>query len=447
MANYLPNTPEEVKQMLATIGVPDIEELFREIPASMRLNRPLDLPEGLSEAETAQKLQDLSEQNFGADELSCFIGAGIYDHRIPLVLNHLLLRGDFFTAYTPYQAEIAQGTLQAIYEYQSLMCELTGMDIANASMYEGATAFAEAANMALVHTNRKKLVVLETVHPEYRAVTEGLVRHLGVDVVTLQVEDGVIDATRVAEAVDGNTAAVMLQYPNFFGCLEDVAAICAIAKKAGALSIVSTYPVALGILTPPGEFGADIVTGEGQSLGIPMGFGGPSLGFMAVRDPLMRKIPGRISGCTLDNRGQRGFVLTLQAREQHIRREKASSNICSNQALMALNATIYMALLGREGMREVASHSMQKAHHLKKELSKLTGVQIPFSAPFFNEFVIQVPNAAKVLKKLESEGILGGFLLETFYPRFKNHILVAVTEKRTIEEMDLYKHLLGGLSA
>ncbi|MFZ2960107.1 MAG: aminomethyl-transferring glycine dehydrogenase subunit GcvPA [Candidatus Ozemobacteraceae bacterium] len=447
MGSYLPNTPEEIKQMLAAIGVPSIEELFSEIPAALRLNRPLNLPEGVSEAEAVQKLSDLSEQNVATDELACFIGAGIYDHRIPLVLNHLLLRGDFFTAYTPYQAEIAQGTLQAIYEYQSLMCELTGMDIANASMYEGATAFAEAANIALNNTNRKKLVVLESVHPEYRAVMNGLVKHLGVNVVTIPVEDGVTDMAKIVDAIDGDTAGVLLQYPNFFGCIEDVAGICAAAKKAGALSVVSTYPVALGVLTPPGQFGADIVTGEGQSLGIPMSFGGPSLGFMAVREPLMRKIPGRISGCTSDNRGQRGFVLTLQAREQHIRREKASSNICSNQALMALNATMYLAILGRDGLREVASHSLQKAHYLKKELSKVAGVQMPFSAPFFNEFVIQVPNARKVLRKLEGEGILGGLLLETFYPRFKDHILIAVTEKRTSQEMDMYKHLLGGLNA
>lgn len=447
MGSYTPHTPEDVRQMLDAIGIGKIEDLFAEIPPQLRLQRPLNLPHGLSEAETVQKLKDLAEQNIATDELACFIGAGIYDHRVPCVINHLLLRGDFFTAYTPYQAEIAQGTLQVIYEYQSLMCELTGMDLANASMYEGATALGEAAHMSIHHTGRRKLVILDSVHPEYRHVTAGMMKNLGTEIVIVPTEDGLVDMNRLAEIIDDKTASVLIQYPNFFGGIDDIEAISGLAKKVGALTVVSAYPIALGMLRPPGEMGADIVTGEGQSLGIGMSFGGPSLGFMAVKEPLMRKIPGRISGCTNDNRGQRGFVLTLQAREQHIRREKATSNICSNQALMALNATIYLALLGRDGLREVASHSLQKAHYFKKELGKAGSVEMPFSAPFFNEFVIKVPNSKKILKKLENEGILGGFPLETFYPRLKDHVLVAVTEKRSVLEMDMYKQLLGGTNA
>ncbi|MBF0547781.1 MAG: aminomethyl-transferring glycine dehydrogenase subunit GcvPA [Candidatus Riflebacteria bacterium] len=445
MSSYIPHTQDEIRAMLDFIGVKTVEDLFSEIPQSVRLNSPINLPEGISEVETVRKIRDLASQNLSTDELVCFLGGGIYDHHIPRAIDHILLRGDFYTAYTPYQPEISQGTLQAIYEYQSLICELTGMDLANASMYEGATATAEAANIALLHTGRKKIIISDSVHPEYRQVTSGLVKNLGIQVVGIPLEDGMTDLAKLKELIDDNTAAVIVQYPNFFGCLEEIDKISAIAKNAGALSIVSTYPIALGLLTPPGNLGADIVIGEGQSLGIPMSFGGPSLGFMAVKEPLLRKIPGRISGCTLDNRGQRGFVLTLQAREQHIRREKATSNICSNQALMALNATIYMSLLGREGIREVASHSLQKAHYLKRELAKLPKLHFPFTASFFNEFAVQIPNAKNVLKKLEKKGILGGIPLENFYPKFKDMVLIAVTEKRTAEEIHMLKELIGGL--
>ncbi|MBF0405740.1 MAG: aminomethyl-transferring glycine dehydrogenase subunit GcvPA [Candidatus Riflebacteria bacterium] len=445
MSSYIPHTVDEIRAMLDFIGVKTPEELFSEIPQNVRQNGPINLPAGLSEVETAQKLNDLANQNLSVSEMICFLGGGVYDHHIPRAIDHLLLRGDLYTAYTPYQPEISQGTLQAIYEYQSLICHLTGMDLANASMYEGATAAAEAANIALLHTGRKKIVISEGIHPEYLSVTRGLVKNLGVEVVTIPLEDGITDLSRLQKIVDQNTAAVIVQYPNFFGCLEELEKISSIAKASGALTIVSTYPIALGLLTPPGQLGADIVTGEGQSLGISMSMGGPSLGFMAVKEPLMRKIPGRISGCTLDNRGQRGFVLTLQAREQHIRREKATSNICSNQALMALNATIYMSLLGREGMRDVASQCLQKAHYLKKELAKLPHVSFPFTAPFFNEFAIRVPGAKNLLKKLEKEGILGGIPLENFYPQCKDMILIAVTEKRTAEELQMLKERIGGL--
>ncbi|HNW37192.1 MAG TPA: aminomethyl-transferring glycine dehydrogenase subunit GcvPA, partial [Candidatus Ozemobacteraceae bacterium] len=341
----------------------------------------------------------------------------------------MLLRGDFFTAYTPYQAEISQGTLQAIYEYQSLICGLTGMDVSNASMYEAGTALVEALNMAKAQTGRTRVVIPETVHPEYRRVAKTINTQMGIEIVTVPVEDGSTDMVKLAEVVNDSTAAVVAGYPNFFGSVEDLQALAKIAHDVGALFVVTADPISLGLLTAPGDLGADIVCGEGQSLGIPMSFGGPSLGFMACKDALLRKIPGRITGATVDKANRRGFVLTLQAREQHIRREKAGSNICSNQALMALNATIYMSLLGSAGIREVANQGFQKAHHLKKELAaRVPAVSFPFAAPFMNEFVIKVPNAKKVVTKMARNGVLGGVLLDRWYPALKDHMLVAVTE-------------------
>ncbi len=445
MANYISNTPGEVKEMLSAIGAASTDDLFREIPEPLRLVRPLNLPPGMSEPEVRNKLSDLAGRNMTVEECTCFLGGGAYDHHIPTVINHILLRGDFFTAYTPYQAEISQGTLQSIYEYQSLICGLTGMDVSNASMYEGGTALAEAIHMAMLQTGRTGVVMADTVHPEYRKVVSSLINSLGAEVSSLPVEDGVADLSRAGDSIKSDTAALVVQYPNFFGGIEDLEVLSGLAKVAGAMLIVSTNPIALGLLTPPGEMGADIVTGEGQSLGIPLGFGGPYLGFIATREPLLRKIPGRIAGATVDKNGKRGFVLTLQAREQHIRREKAGSNICSNQALMALNAAIHLCLLGREGLREVASQCFQKAHYLKKEFSKNPGILFPYSAPFFHEFVIQIPRARKTLDKLLSKGILGGLPLEDWYPGLKDYVLVSVTEKRTKPEMDTYAELLGGM--
>jgi glycine dehydrogenase subunit 1 len=444
MTSYCPHTPDEIKQMLETIGVRKMEDLFSEIPEPCRPKGPIALPDGISESEIIEKVSDLADRNRSSDELICFLGGGAYDHFIPAAIKHLLLRGEFFTAYTPYQPEVSQGTLQAIFEFQSLICELTGMDVANASMYEGATALAEAGNMAVNHTGRKKLVVPMTVHPQYRDVIRRYSRNLDVLMVEIPFEDGVTDLNRLQEAMDDKTAAVFVSYPNFFGGLEDVELISQMAKKAGALTIVSAYPIALGMLTSPGCLGVDIVTGEGQSLGIPLGFGGPYLGFMAARNHVLRKLPGRISGKTVDKKGREGYVLTLQAREQHIRREKATSNICTNQALMALNATIFLSLLGDGGLREMASQSFQKAHYLKKEMERVADASFPFATPFFNEFVIRVPGAKKRLKALQKEGILGGILLEEFYPVLKDAILVAVTEKRNRHELDLLVHLLGG---
>jgi glycine dehydrogenase subunit 1 len=445
MANYIPNTPEEVQEMLKAIGVKTIEDLFAEIPPELRLQRDLDIPAGISELEMTRKLKNIARENTTVDDAVCFLGGGAYDHIVPAVIDHLLLRGDFFTAYTPYQAEVSQGTLQAIYEFQSLISSLTGMDQANASMYEGASATAEAINMATSKTRKQRILVMQTLHPEYRRVIDSLCRALGTEVVTVPYEDGVADLDKVEELINDKTAAIVVQYPNFFGCIEDVERISQIAKDHKAFTIAVANPIALGLIEAPGNLGADIVAGEGQPLGIPLSFGGPYLGYLAASKKLLRKMPGRIAGKTTDVDGKTGYVLTLQAREQHIRREKASSNICSNQALMALNATIYMSLMGRDGIKEVATQSFQKAHYLKKLLADIKGIEFPFTGSFVNEFVYKMPNARKNIGKMAKQGIFAGILLDKYFSGLKDHVLVAVTEKRTREEIDRYAQILGGL--
>lgn len=446
MTTYIPTTPDELQEMLGAIGVRTMEDLFAEIPPELRLQGELNIPEGMTEPEMARKVTRLAEANQTVDQKVCFLGGGAYDHYIPSVINHLLLRGDFFTAYTPYQPEVSQGTLQCIYEYQSLICALTGMDQSNASLYEGATALVEAINMSAAHTRRNKVVVLQTVNPEYRRVAQSLSGPLGIEFVNVAFEDGAIDPARIQEVMSDKIAAVVMQYPNFFGCIEDIERISEIAHNAGALSIVSANPIALGLIEAPGNLGADIVTGEGQPLGIPLSYGGPYLGFLAAKKALLRRMPGRIAGRTVDVDGRPGFVLTLQAREQHIRREKASSNICSNQALMALNATIYMSLMGRDGIKEVASQSFQKAHYMKHELAKIAGVSFPFTGSFFHEIVVKIPNARKVLAKMSKNGIFAGIPLDNWFSNLKDHVLIAVTEKRSKDEIDHYCNMLGGLT-
>lgn len=444
MATYIPTTPDELQEMLGAIGVKTIDDLFAEIPPELRLQGELNLPAGMSESEMARKVTRLAETNETVDKNVCFLGGGAYDHIIPAVIDHLLLRGDFFTAYTPYQPEVSQGTLQCIYEYQSLICGLTGMDQSNASLYEGATANVEAINMATAHTSRNKILVLQTVNPEYRRVISTLNGALGVEILTVPFEDGAVDPARVQELMSDKIAAVVMQYPNFFGSIEDIERISEIAHAAGALSIVCANPIALGLIEAPGKLGADIVTGEGQPLGIPLSYGGPYLGFLAAKKALLRRMPGRIVGRTKDIDGKIGFVLTLQAREQHIRREKASSNICSNQALMALNATIYMSLMGSDGIREVAQQSFQKAHYMKRELAKVSGISFPFTGSFFHEMVVKIPNARKVVAKMAKKGIFAGIPLDTWFTSLKDCVLIAVTEKRSKDEIDNYCNMLGG---
>ncbi|MDA8234781.1 MAG: aminomethyl-transferring glycine dehydrogenase subunit GcvPA [Clostridia bacterium] len=433
--NFLPHTEEDRREMLKTIGVASMEELFADIPPEVRLQRPLDIPGPLSELELTRHLEDLSQKNGNLNDYVSFLGAGSYDHFIPRAVNHMLQRSEFYTAYTPYQPEISQGVLTAIFEYQTMICELTGMDAANASMYDGATAMAEAVLMACESQRRKKIVVSSTVHPAYRAVLKTYCHGQQIEVAEAPYTNGITDLEALSELVDDQTTGVIVQQPNFFGALEKVKEMGEIAHKKGGLYITVVDPISLAILKEPADYGADIVVGEGQSLGISTSFGGPYLGFFACNGKLVRKMPGRVVGQTVDTRGQRAFVLTLQTREQHIRREKATSNICSNEALCALAATMYLTLLGKKGLVEVAKLCLQKSHFLKEQL-KASGFNPAFEAPFFKEFVVKTPHPVQEINQvLLKDKIIGGLDLARFYPELKNHMLLCVTEKRTRAEM------------
>jgi glycine dehydrogenase subunit 1 len=434
---YLPMTEQDKREMLDVIGINSIDELFSDIPEAVRFKGRLNISEALSEPELVSYFQGLARKNVNFSTHVNFLGAGVYQHYIPSVVNHMLLRGEFFTAYTPYQPEISQGELQAIFEYQTMVCELTGMEVANSSMYDGATSLAEAAMMAAGHTGRKKVITSRAVHPEARKVLDTYAYGQGV---ALQeagfTTEGVTDTAALEAVVDEETAAVIIQYPNFLGNVEDLAVIEKIVHAKGALLIVSSNPLALGILEAPGKLGADIVVGDMQPFGIPASFGGPHCGYFATSSKLMRKMPGRIVGQTKDEEGKRGFVLTLQAREQHIRREKATSNICSNQALLALAAAITLSSLGKQGVQEMAMMNLQKAHYAKQAL-QAKGISATFTAPFFNEFAIKVGKPiADVNKKLLEKGFIGGYDLGLDYPELAGHMLIAVTELRTKQEID-----------
>ncbi|MCP1357067.1 aminomethyl-transferring glycine dehydrogenase subunit GcvPA [Aneurinibacillus migulanus] len=434
---YLPMTIEDKEDMLSFLGIEDVNELFSDIPEEIRLKGKLNIPEALSEPETVRHFNRLAGKNVNSMEYAYFLGAGIYDHYIPSTVNHVISRSEFYTAYTPYQPEISQGELQAIFEFQTMICELTGMEVANSSMYDGPTALAEAANLAVGGAKGKKVVISRAVHPEARAILQVNAKGQNYEVVEIDVKNGKTDLQALEEAVDESVAAVIVQYPNFFGTIEDVAAIEEIAHKHKGLLVVSSNPLALGVLQPPGAFGADIVVGDAQPFGIPMQFGGPSCGYFAVREKLMRKIPGRIVGQTVDQEGRRGFVLTLQAREQHIRREKATSNICSNQALNALAASVAMSALGKQGVQEVAWLNVQKSQYAKNQITALDRYEIAFDVPVFNEFVIKVPGSvADINRKLLEQKIVGGYDLGRDYPELAGHMLLAVTEMRTKEEID-----------
>ncbi|KKM08912.1 glycine dehydrogenase [Clostridiales bacterium PH28_bin88] len=434
---YIPNTEQDREEMLRAIGIPGIEDLFADIPTSVRLNRPLDLPGPMPEMELAQHMRDLAGMNGDLDGYVSFLGAGAYDHYIPKIIDQMLLRSEFYTAYTPYQPEISQGTLQAIFEYQSLICELTGMDVANASMYDGASALAEAVLMAGDFTRKNKVLISRAVHPEYRETVLTYARGKGMEVAEIPLDDGVTSLKDLESMLDDRVAAVVIQQPNFFGCLEPAAEAAELTHGAKSLFVVCADPVSLGILKPPGAYGADIVVGEGQSLGNPVSFGGPFLGFLACREKVMRRMPGRLVGQTVDTSGRRGFVLTLQAREQHIRREKATSNICSNEALCALAATIYLTTVGKKGLRQVAELSLRKAHYALKKLSEIKGVTPAFERPFFKEFVVKVANPPEQInRRLLEQKIIGGLDIARFYPEMAGQMLFCVTEKRTKEEID-----------
>lgn len=431
--SYIPHTQEDIQEMLLTIGAKSIDELFKDIPAALR-PKTFNLPASKSEFEVTQILRKLAAKN--ATGLVNFVGAGFYDHFIPAAVDALSSRAEFYTAYTPYQPECSQGWLQAIYEYQSIICELTGLDVSNASLYDGGTALFEAMMMAVRQTGRNKVILDSGVSLIYRTMLYTYTSNLSVEFVEIPVVHGQSSRQELSKYLDDKTAAVIFQNPNFFGAVDDHSDMVQEVHKVGALAIASVYPVSLGMLKTPGEMGFDIATGEGQSLGIPLFFGGPYLGFMAARSQLMRQMPGRIVGATADSEGRRGFVLTLQTREQHIRREKATSNICSNEALCALRAAIFVSLLGREGFKGLAQRNYQKAEFAKETLSRISGVQVKRSSPTFNEFTVFLPRRAdEVVHRMIEKGFACGFPLGRFYKGMDNYLLIAVTEKRTKEEI------------
>jgi len=422
---YIANTPEDVRQMLDAIGVKTIDDLFADILPHQR-PRNFDLPGGKSEFEVVERLTKLSLQN--AHSLKLFIGGGYYDHYIPAAVPALASRAEFYTAYTPYQPECSQGTLQALFEYQSAICALTGMDAANASLYDGGTALYEAVMMAVRSTNRRRIIMDGGVSPIYRKIISSYTTNLNLEFVETPVAHGQSDRGKIQALLNDKTAAVILQNPNFFGAIDDHSDIIAAAHKMGVLAIMSVYPLSLALLKTPGEMGADIVTGEGQSLGLPLSFGGPYLGFMAAKKEHIRKMPGRIVGETVDHEGRRCFVNTLQAREQHIRREKATSNICTNVALNAIQSVIFMSLLGRTGLKKLAQLNLDKAEFAKQQLTKIPGVEVKRSAPTFNEFTVCLPkDADEVVEAMIKRGFAAGFPLSRYYPEMKNFMIVAVT--------------------
>jgi glycine dehydrogenase subunit 1 len=424
---YLPNSTADREAMLKATGHAQIDELFAQIPAELRFKGKLNLPGPLSEAEILEFFQQAAAES--SREYVSLLGAGAYEHYRPVVVDALLSRGEFFTAYTPYQAELAQGTLQAMFEFQTMMTQLAGQEVSNASLWDGSTATTEAALMALRITRRRRVVVGRTLHPEYRQILQTYVQNQDVELVEAPCQaSGQIDMARLESLVDAHTAAVVVQSPNFLGALERIPEIASLAHKQSALLIVTvTEPLSLAIVKPPSE--ADIVCGEAQSFGVPVAFGGPYVGFLTTREKFLRQMPGRLVGQTVDTEGRRGFVLTLATREQHIRREKATSNICTNHSLCALAATIYLCLLGKTGLRQLAEQNLAKAHYAAGQLRQIPGVVLPFASPRFNEFVIKVPgDAGQLLENLRAEKIIGGLHLGEFYPELANHLLLCFTE-------------------
>jgi glycine dehydrogenase subunit 1 len=432
---YLPKSPSERHEMLEAIGAGSIEELFQSIPEKFRLRAPLDLPGPLSEMEIIQYFQDRAAEN--ARGYSSFLGAGVYRHVRSVTADALVQRGEFLTAYTPYQAEISQGTLTAIFEFQTLMCQLTGQEVANASMYDGSTALTEAVLMAERLTGRSRVLVARSVHPEYRQVLATYARNLGIEIVEIgYTQTGQLDRAAIEKAKLGDAAAIVAQSPNFFGVLEELPALANAAHAAGALLVTCVAePVSLGVVRPPAE--ADIVAMEGQAFGVAPSYGGPYVGVIATREKFVRQMPGRLAGQTTDAAGRRGFVLTLATREQHIRREKATSNICTNEALYALAATIHLCLLGKEGLREQAAQNLAKARFALAELEKLPGVRRVFSGPFFNEFTLEFPRSVKMINSdLLREKIIGPYALGTHYPELTKRAVVCVTETTSRAEIE-----------
>ena len=441
---YISLTPEEKQRMLKATGVDRVEELFETIPESVRLMAPLNIPEAASETEILKYFTSLGEKNASTDRWDSFLGAGVYNHFIPTIIDSVISRAEFYTSYTPYQPELSQGTLQAIFEFQTLICQLTGMEVANASLYDGSSALAEAVLMALRLTKRSTLLVPESLHPEYRRVLGTYVANLDTQIRDLSLaETGRLDLDHLKKSLSDDCAAVVVQSPNFFGLIEEIREVTRLCQAAGALSIVVvTEAISLGLLKPPGELGADIVVGEGQSLGIPVGFGGPNLGFFATQDRYKRQMPGRLAGQTVDNQGRRGFVLTLATREQHIRREKATSNICTNQGLCALTCAVFLSALGKQGIRELAEQNLKKAFRLRK----LLGKSLEFSGKTFNEMVVRCgEDPAKINRRLLDDGIVGGLPLGRYFPDRADQMLVCVTEQNHPQKIQRLAEVLTGV--
>ncbi|MBY0060607.1 MULTISPECIES: aminomethyl-transferring glycine dehydrogenase subunit GcvPA [Priestia] len=444
---YLPMTEQDQQQMLAAIGVSSVDDLFSDIPQRVRFQGEYNIKKAASEPQLLKELNNMAAKNAHLKDYASFLGAGVYDHYMPVIVDHVISRSEFYTAYTPYQPEISQGELQAIFEFQTMICELTGMDVANSSMYDGGTALAEAAMLSAGQTKKKKVLVSAAVHPESKDVLKTYAKGQYIEVVEIPAADGVTDMIALEKEMGSDVAAVIVQYPNFYGQIEPLKEIEEMTHQEKCMFVVSSNPLSLGLLTPPGEFGADIVIGDAQPFGIPSQFGGPHCGYFATTSKLMRKIPGRLVGQTVDENGKRGFVLTLQAREQHIRRDKATSNICSNQALNALAASVAMTALGKQGVKEMALQNLSKTHYAYEAL-KAKGVNVAYEGPFFNELVVKLPvSVTEANSQLLASKIIGGYDLSRDNQELENHMLLAFTELRTKEEIDQLVNELGDLHA
>jgi glycine dehydrogenase subunit 1 len=448
---YVPNTPEDQQAMLARLGLSTLEDLLAPVPENVRLQRPLELPAALSEPDLKRLLNGMAAKNQNLDNWISFLGAGNYDHAIPSVVPHLQKRSEFVTSYTPYQPEVSQGMLQAIYEFQTMICQITGLDIANASLYDGSTAVVEAVFMAIGPGGRGEVVVSEGVDPQYRRVLRTYAHARGFSVTEVPTRNGVTSVEDLDAAMSPDTAAVVVQQPNFFGCIEDMTAIEPVAHRGKSIFITNiTEPASLGVLAPPADYGADIAVGEAMNLGNTISYGGPACGFIAARSKFMRLMPGRLVGQTVEESGkkQTGYVLTLQTREQHIRRERATSNICTNQSLLAVGVAIYLAALGKQGFRELAELCLQKAHYAFRQITAIPGYAAAFSSPFFEEFAIRLPVSAEKLERhLEQSGIIGGYPLGKNYAGMEDCMLFCVTETRTKADIDLLVSALKEVQA
>ncbi|MBD3222261.1 aminomethyl-transferring glycine dehydrogenase subunit GcvPA [bacterium] len=443
---YVPHTPEDVRAMLDAIGIESVDDLFATLPPDARLDGGLDLPPGQSEEEVRRFLSDLAAENITQADMVSFLGGGVYDSIVPAACDAISSRSEFLTAYTPYQAEVSQGTLQVIYEWQTYVSRLTGLPVSNASMYDGSTALGEALVLAVSARRKQKVLLPETLNPRWRRVARTMLQGFGTEIVDVpSTDEGTMDVEALAELADGETAAVVVQNPNYLGLIEPVEAISTAGKANGALLIAAVNPASLSVLRSPGEYGADVAVGEAQPFGVYPGAGGPLLGFFAVTDKLTRRIPGRVVGRTVDRNGAGAYVLTLQTREQHIRREKATSNICSNQGVNALRATVYLAMLGRTGLRELGEANLQRLAALRNEVAEIDGVELAFAGPAFNETVIRLPRPAREFRGYARQfGLLAGIPLDGVPGCTENDLLVAVTEKRTAEDIELYAEALHG---